>query len=495
MFAAPLEGSHVVSRGLRDSLQVEWFNVTYRSIVLGVAALLLLVAGGGGYWFWSRHHAPRQQATAAIERAELRLGEAARLDRGGEVAELVGGAGTALDEARGELLQADYDHSRVAAMRSENLSLKALAIARGDDDASGTMVRFYRIEGDVRVKKTGAFSWESADSRMMLRIGDQIKTSSSASAELLYFDGTVTRIEPGSLLEIKDLYQDPVTNVRRVREKLTWGELRASTQKRNVRGSYHEVATERATARAEDAGEFRVAFDRERRTAEFDVFDGKIQVGTGSRKENLIEGERIRTTGDGTFGAKQRLPGVPMLISPSDQRVFIFGQPERERIPLSWEQVGGAARYNLMISDGALFTRPLYDAERRETTVVIDGVPTGTYYWRVAALNPDGARGPFSEARRFRVTSQQIRDAADAEPPPLEIHDFVAVGAMVIVNGSTEPGASLWIDNEKVEVNDNGTFYAVVRLRKEGLNELAFVAQDTAGNETAIRRPAYYEMF
>ena len=91
-------------------------------------------------------------------------------------------------------------------------------------------MQFAKIEGNVRVKQAGGFSWKDANTRMSLKVGDQVKTSSTGSAEVIYFDGTVTRIAPGSLLEIRDLYEDPVTKVRRIREKLTWGEVRASTQ-------------------------------------------------------------------------------------------------------------------------------------------------------------------------------------------------------------------------------------------------------------------------
>ena len=53
---------------------------------------------------------------------------------------------------------------------------------------------------------------------------------------------------------------------------------------------------------------------------------------------------------------------------------------------------------------------------------------------------------------------------------------------MLILNGRTEPGALLWVDNEKVDVTDDGTFYAVIRLRKEGVNEVLLQAQDASGN-------------
>jgi hypothetical protein len=238
-----------------------------------------------------------------------------------------------------------------------------------------------------------------------------------------------------------------------------------------------------------------VAFDRERRTAEFDVFDGRIQVATASRTESVESGERVRAQPNGQLASKELLPSVPRLVAPSDQRVFIFENPLEEKIGLSWESVPEAGGYRLMISDKPLFTAALYDARRSGTNAVVEGVQPGSYYWKVAAVSTRGVTGPFSSPRRFRVSSQQIRDRTDKAPPDLEISDFVAIGAMVVVNGRTEPGANLWVDDEKIEVAENGTFYAVIRLRREGLNELQFVAQDTAGNETALARSAYVENY
>jgi hypothetical protein len=66
---------------------------------------------------------------------------------------------------------------------------------------------------------------------------------------------------------------------------------------------------------------------------------------------------------------------------------------------------------------------------------------------------------------------------------------------MLIVNGRTEPGALLWIDSEKTDVYDDGKFYAVIRLRKEGWNEIEFVSQDASGNEKRVRHRAYVETY
>jgi len=476
------------------SLQIEWFNVTYRSVFLASAVVLLLGVGGPAYWYYSRVVAPQAAAEEAIGRAERRLNEAHSLSSDLRFEEMLKKAKMNLDEAREGLRASEWDDSRVAAIRSENLSLKALRMAHGNEDQP-LLVRFYRLEGDVRVKRSGEFSWSTANRKMELSVGDQVKTSSNASAQLIYFDGAVTTIESGSLLEIRDLHEDPVTKVRRVREKLRFGEVNASTQHSNVKGSFHEVATEEVAARTGEAAEFRVATDQETKRSEYDVFKGAIVVATQNKKENLMAGEGIRADASGELSAKRALPSVPRLVSPRDQRVFISEKPQDDAITLSWESVPGAQKYQLVISDKSLFTEALYDAIRVETDAILEGVPAGTYFWRVAAISGSGKRGPYSKHRRFRVSSEKIRDRADSQPPRLEITEFVPVGLMVIVNGHTEPGATLWADNEKVDVFDDGTFYSVLRLRKEGINELRFVAQDTAGNETEVVKSTYVEIY
>ena len=478
----------------RNPILLDWFNVTYRSVILTILAAVVLLVAGGGYWYHHTRVRPKNEASAAITRATQRLAEADRLEGGDDrVREAVANASIALGEARSAFDGREYDVALQAALRSENLSIKAIDLLRGRD--SSTYVRFLRIEGDVKVKLSGEFAWESADVKMLLRTGDQVKTSSAASAQILYFDGTKTTIQPGSLLEIRDLYLDPVTKVRRVREKLTWGEVQASTQERNVDGSFHEVATEVAAARSEEQGEYRVAYDREQKTASFDVFNGRVEVSSSDRRESLNAGERILSSSEGRLSAKELLPAVPRLQSPSDQRVFVYEDPAAAEMTLRWEPVRGADRYRLAISDKTLFTNALYDAERGDTSAVISGIESGSYYWKVAAISRAGVQGPFSEVRRFRVTSQKIRDRGDNTPPPLEITDSVLTGPMLIVNGRTEPGAVLWIENEKTDVYDDGRFYAVVRLRKEGWNEIEFLAQDASGNETRRVHKAYVETY
>jgi len=473
---------------------LDWFTVSYRSVAAVIVLLLAAILAGGWYWLFYAPSKPRQEAQEAISRAVERMTEAAGYSATRHLDEVRGSARSALAEARDAFQRRQYDDARVAAIRSENFSQKAIDIARGEGAASKE-VRIYHLEGDVRVKRAGEFNWESADRKMFLRVGDQVKTAGSGSVELIYFDGTLTTINPGSLLEIREIHEDPATKVRRVSEKLNWGEVLASTQKTNVDGSFHEVSTEKVTARSEAAGEFRVSSNKETQAAAVDVFRGRLQVSSGGRVERLDSGERIRADASGQLQAKEVLPGAPRLIAPADQKIFVHEDPSQASTALVWEKAAGAARYHLVISDRALFTVLLYDADREETTVQIDGLLPGEYYWKVASVFPAGVRGPYSEPWRFRVTSQSLHDREDTTPPILEITESVQSGPMLILNGRTESGAHLWVDNEKVDVTDDGTFYAVIRLRKEGVNDVSLLAQDASGNARKMTHRAYVDPY
>lgn len=476
----------------RSRIVLDWFTVSYRSAFLTGLAILLIVAAAV-WWFGFAPGGDKADAAEAIRRAGEKVAEAFTYPAGDRVDEYRGSARSALEEARTAYHDQRWEEAGYAALRSEGLAQKAIDLARGDG-AADREVRLSRLEGDVRVKRVGEFAWEPATRNMTLRVGDQIKTAENGSAEIFYLGGTRTTIEKGSLLEIRQVAEDPETNIRQVKERLSWGEILASTQ-RNARGSFHEVSTESVTARAEEGGDFRVAVDKDKKTAAFDALTGTIQLDVGDRKEVVGPGERVRATADGRLLVKEMLPGVPRLVAPVDQRVFVHEDPKGAQTTLSWEPVDGASRYRLVIANKPLFTAPLYEADRKETTVVLDAVPAGEYFWRVAAVSAQGATGPFCEPRRFRITSQKIRDREDTTPPDIQITEKVQTGSMLILNGRTEPGAVLWVDDEKVEVSEDGSFYAVVRLRKEGVNEIDLMAQDAAGNQRHVSQKAYVDSF
>jgi hypothetical protein len=72
----------------------------------------------------------------------------------------------------------------------------------------------------------------------------------------------------------------------------------------------------------------------------------------------------------------------------------------------------------------------------------------------------------------------------DKVPPPLKVTPGNPLGNSCIVQGVTEPGASVTIDGEQAFTKEDGSFYANITLKQVGVNQVVVKAVDPSGNET-----------
>ena len=466
---------------------LDWATISYRSIMRGVVYLVLLLAMGGVFYYLraARRTTPEELALQEINRAE-RMYREAQASADASSARVIESAGKILESARLSYERKDFLEARAAAQQSESFSQKILEGSSGE----AFTAKIYKYEGDVKIKRARQFVWDDISANTALRVGDQIKTAGNGSAQIIYFDGTITTINPGSLLEIRELFEDPTTRVRKVREKLTWGGVSATMPGANVAGSFHEVSTDSATARAVERSEFHVAYDAQTKKTSTEVESGSAQVQTGDKSLTLKPLERMEVT-EGQVITRVKLPAAPPLLEPADQRVFLRDDPTTETTTLRWSKVTGGDRYRLQIARTGLFADLLLDkSDIRSASVAIPGLLEGNYYWRVSVIDGTNVESPFSETRKFKVASAREPHTDDSTPPPLEIADFLPSGHLVILNGRTEPGAVLSVDGY-----DDGAFTAVVRLKRDGMNQVEIVSQDSAGNTTRVRRSVYVESF
>ena len=476
----------------KTPILLDWATISYRSIMRGVVYLVLLLALGGVFYYLraARRATPEELALQEINRAE-RMYREASAGADPSFARVIESAGKILDSARLLYERKDFVEARAAAQQSQSFSQKILEGSAGESFTA----KIYKYEGDVKIKRSRQFVWDDVSGNTALKVGDQIKTASNGSAQIIYFDGTITTINPGSLLEIRELFEDPTTKVRKVREKLNWGGVSASMPGANVAGSFHEVATESATARAVDKSQFQVAYDAGTRSTRTEVQSGSAEVQTGGKTMTLKPLERMEVNAEQVVSRVKLLP-PPTLLDPTDQRVFLHDDPPSESTTLRWAKVAAGERYRLQIARTALFGELLLDkSDIRSTSVQIPGLQEGNYYWKVSAIDAARVESHFSEIRKFKVASSREQRMDDSTPPPLDVVDFLPSGHLVIINGRTEPGAVLLVDGQKVDVYDDGAFTAVVRMKRDGPNEVQIVAQDGAGNTTKMRRSVYVESY
>ncbi|HXH28091.1 MAG TPA: FecR domain-containing protein, partial [Candidatus Polarisedimenticolia bacterium] len=324
----------------RPQVLLDWATISYRSIMRGVVYLVLVLACGGALYFLkaARRETPAELALQEIGRAERMHGEAqAAAGTDAARARVVDSAGKLLASAHLSYDRQDFIEARAAAQQSQAFSQRIL---EGSSDESFT-AKIYKYEGDVKIKRSRQFVWDNVSSSTALRVGDQVKTASNGSAQIIYFDGTITTIKPGSLLEIRELFEDPSTKVRKVREKLNFGGVSASMPGANVAGSYHEVATDSATARAVTKAQFDVDFDAGTRRTSTEVHSGEAEVEAAGKTMTLQPLERVEVSAAREV-SRQRLLPAPALSEPTDQRVFTVEGGAPPVVALGWSGVPGA---------------------------------------------------------------------------------------------------------------------------------------------------------
>lgn len=469
-------------------MAVEWVYIRYRTLAL-IGLVLVLVGGGGGAWWYFQWRGPDEgRALAAIAAAEKAVGQAAVAAPRSE------GLATArahLGSARTAVTGRDFRTAVEEAALAEDLARDILGLR---NPGAETAVRVVRADGDVRLKRAGQFMWEEVSERTQLRAGDQIRTGNQASAQLVYFDGTTMTVSAGTLLEIRDLFRDPQRRTQRITERLAFGSLSASTQQTEGVTTVHEVATETASVKARKAAEFEVRYDQSRGRSEVLAFKGPLTLTTGGKEVELPQSTRV-TLDQGKIVSKSVLLDPPQLIFPPDQKAF--AGPAGAKVEAGWGAVSHAVRYRFQLSDRHLFSQLIDDRERviATTALLPAGLPPGVYFWRVAGVDREGVPGRWSETRKFRLLGAEFRDPADKEPPHLDVSEILVVGSNAIITGRAEPGALVWVEGERVEVEDDGRFTWLIKLRNDGRNKLQIVAQDAAGNETRRQGLAYVDAF
>ena len=474
---------------------LDWFTVSYRSIVLGLV-FLVGAAGAVSLYFYLRAatgDTPEGTALHELTRAERLFSEAESTAHGDQFAHVINQAGRLLESARRSYRDRRFAESKANSLQSQSLSRKILDSTTAE---SSFTAKIYRFEGDVKIKRVKQFVWENITGNAALKVGDQIKTSSNGSAQIVYFDGTITTIKPGSLLEIRELFEDPATKVRKVRERLNFGGVQATTQGGNATGSFHEVSTDTTVARTQDRAEVSVEYDQHAKTTRTSVASGEAEITAGGNTVKLASLESVTVHPTLQMSPKEDILAAPTLVEPIDQRVFVFDRGGPSSTALRWERMAGASTYRLQISQQPLFGFFLLDKpDINSTTVVLPDLTSGSYYWRVSARDGKGNEGAFSETRKFRIGSERGRGIEDRVPPALQLVDFLPSGALVIIRGRTEAAASVAIDGQPVDVDDDGAFTAVVKMKHDGPNTVEIVAQDIAGNETRMKKNVYVETF
>jgi hypothetical protein len=188
----------------------------------------------------------------------------------------------------------------------------------------------------------------------------------------------------------------------------------------------------------------------------------------------------------GAAGPTMALPTIPQLTAPSNGTDIAYPDLLRATTLLLWNAVPQARAYRVMVDFSPSFARPLYDRRaERLTQMELRALEAGVYYWKVAAVLPDGAEGSFSDLWRF--TLAKAAPAASA-PPPLVFEAAELKGNVLHVRGRTEPGANLSLEGVRLEVQADGSFNEFLTFDGEAGATVLLKATGVRGGTAEQRR-------
>lgn len=464
---------------------IEWFVIPIERIRKGALLLVIVLVGSGvGYFLYTRtRRPPEEKARVEIANANALLGRASGATGSPRPGSNVAQARDFLGAAQEAFAGRQFDEAFRLAVESQSYARRSVGGAAGEEQGDAS---FIFVEGDVSLQSAGRSTFEGARQRQSLFDGDFIKTGRTGSAEIMFSDGTLYTLRPGSLFEVRRPTSSEQTGSQ---VNIVSGAINVYTA-----GSTSKISTDAATAAVDRESRVTVDVEKGART-EITTFRGRTTVSTAG--ETVVLGDRERVSarvGSAVISAKITVPETPNPLFPSDNRLYDL--KTGDQIDLRWSSVPAAVRYRLQISRSRLFVPDATEVDldnRTETSALVKVSREGSYFWRVAAITSDGIPSDWSAVRRFKMLTEPPRTGPNAAPPPLTVFPPQQMGSLFLIFGKTDPGASVTVNGELADVHSDGSFKKTITIDKDGYAMLIVKAVDAAGHETVNRIRVFVE--
>jgi hypothetical protein len=470
----------MAKRQNNSSADIDWYLVSIARLKqIGLIVLVVVIAALVALLYLNRARDPRERALNRIQDAQRSLNDlAASKDFSSFRTEFERGQGK-LTDARQLFSRGTWNEAESAAIESQTIVKSALARLPGANESDA---QFLSVEGEVRYQKGSGGDFQRADVRTPLSNGDWVKTGASSSAELIFSNGSLYTIGSNALLEIHSAI-NPKTSKKENTVQMQVGAVEVNTSEE---GS--AIATPGSRVVVSPASTAHVGVDAVQTTQVLSLKgSASIQPKTGGTAVQVSGGEQVRATVDGAISEVARFVPPPALAAPADNHIFQGAADST--IVLSWSPQPGAVAYQLQVSRSRLFSGVEINARRTSTSATTRATSEGSFYWRVASVDAEGRVGAFSTHRRFRVTGlgtlAQPGGDTDTIPPSLQLNRPLNFGGQYyMVEGRAEPGASVFVNDEEIDVQSDGSFKKLVTFPAVGWNAIIVKAVDSAGNQT-----------
>jgi hypothetical protein len=350
---------------------------------------------------------------------------------------------------------------------------------------------FVNLDGNVRVKKAASLEWIRADYNTSLEKGDFVQTGSDGVARIIFADGTHYTLKPDALIVVEESREDPVTRATKVAVQVTSGAVDLATGHFETPGSTSQVSFADAVASLNEESRAAVRNDPDKNVHEITVDLGQAEVTRGSTSIQLGQYEQVSFAAQQAGLVRNKVIAPPSLLTPTNMELLQVADPKATTLDFSWTEVPEAKAYHLQISPSVMLANFVVDKKvSGRTSIPISGLEEGIYYWMVSAINAKGEESPPSQANRLNLLKQVAGNLAY-----LEVTKIIQHGRVVEVQGKTEPGSTVIINNEQVfSISPDGAFRGFTSpFPDSGSNQVTITAQDRKGDTNTIRKTVVIE--
>lgn len=357
--------------------------------------------------------------------------------------------------------------------------------------ASRREAHFVNLDGNVRIKKAASAQWMRADFNASLEKGDFVQTGNDGMARIIFADGTNYTLKPNALIVVEESGEDPVTRATKVAVQVTSGAVDLATGHFETPGSTSQVSFADAVARLNEETHAAVRNDPEKNVHEITVDSGQAEVTRGATSVQLGQYEQISFEAQQPGLVRTKVIAPPALLTPQNMELKLVSDPKATVLDFSWTEVPEAKAYHLQVSPSVMLSNFVVDKKiSGQTSVTVSGLDEGVYYWMVSAIDAKGVESQPSQANRLNLVQEVAGNQAY-----LEVTKIIQHGRVVEVQGKTEPGSTVIINNEQVfSISPDGTFRGFTpAFTQSGSNQVTITAQDRKGDTNTIRKNVVIE--
>jgi hypothetical protein len=469
-------------------VELDWVIVSIEGIrQWGLLVAFVLLAGGvlGGVYYYF-HEPVDRRALRTLRKASAAQEQVRRTGVTDSLKGEFDQASLLLEQARTACENKEYPACLARAEDSLERFELLVGFASRDFAGSGQIIS---AQGKVEVQRANQTGWERARERQVLYNGDFVKTAGGASAEVLFSDGTVYRLGSDTLLE---MHREAGTG-----KEAASGEVKLTVGEVNVFTALNQSVVLTDSVRAEVERDSRVGVDvADDSSTTVAAYAGGARVtGQSGQTAQLRSRQAVSASASGQLGERRVVPAVPALLEPPAN--VLVNLDASDRVRLTWRSVTGAIAYDLQVSRSRVFgpsNLEVLSNNRPGTEATIRVLRPGTYYWRVAAAGADRLRSEWSGPRAFKAyTGKRVEELVDTTPPKLEVARPTQIGNMFLVQGQTEPGCTVTINGESVDVGADGKFKKAIAFHETGVGVILIQAIDPAGNTSEHRERVFLE--